>query len=766
MNPNAPSLASQGAPDFRQPDDLVSADQKLELLEYWRSVTKRKWPILGLMIAAGIAAAAFAYSLTPIYKGTATLMIEAGRPRIVNFEDSYSPGQSREGFLTQVEVIKSRDVVERAVRAERLWEQPAYDGRLAPPGWRARLADLWGTPAPKAPWNEERLIAHAVLLSQLQMSVEPVGYSQLIRISFESPDPALAARMANAIAAAHIQTQLDVRIQAARQANTTLMQNLGELKQKLTDSERALQQYRESQGLVSLSGSTQTMASQQATAATQSLSAARSRRLELEGAYRQMSAVTNQDYTSVPWVMRDPAVQDAQRQANEAKRRLLELSQTLGSNNSKIIDAQAQVDSLEATLKRLSSAAADSLRREYQAAASTEQSLERDLSNVRNTVKDANRGEFQLATLEREVQSNRQLYDLFVTRSKETSLSGEVQAAFARIVEQAIAPGTPIKPVKERIIGLAIVAAALLGAAIGVLLDALNNTVKGADDAERRLRLPLLTALPVLAKHNHDQMAHLFLEEPNSHFAEAIRTARTGVMLSNIDKQHKTLLITSTVPGEGKTTLALNLALAHAQTRRTLIIDADMRRPQVAQRMGLSGTEKGLSNLVAGDVPAEQCIHRVPGTALAILPVGDLPPNPLELLLSQRFEQALTDLAKLYDVIVIDSPPVGLVSDALVLAPRVTSTVLVVRAMATAAPLARKSISRLQRAGASMLGVVLNGLDFEHAERYYGDYGSSAGATYGGYGGYGGYDGKAASGSAASKARMPLARPAEAKSNA
>ena len=178
----------------------------------------------------------------------------------------------------------------------------------------------------------------------------------------------------------------------------------------------------------------------------------------------------------------------------------------------------------------------------------------------------------------------------------------------------------------------------------------------------------------------------------------------------------------STIPGEGKTTVSINLALAHAQTRRTLLIDADMRRLQVGRRLGLLPGLKGLSNLVAGDARLEECLHTVADSNLLVMPVGDLPPNPLELLLSERFKAILAQLTGQFEIVVIDSPPVELVSEALVLAPMATSTILVAKAMSTPTPMVRKSITRLQRAGARMLGVVLNQMDFAKGGTYQGGY--------------------------------------------
>jgi len=722
---------------------VVSDDQRMVILEYWRCILKRKFAIAGLMLAAALLATVVSNAITPVYRASATLLIEPGRSRIVSIDDVLGApaGNARDALLTQIEVIRSRDVVEAAVRMERLWEHPSYDPRRVPPPLSERLAARLGIGVVRPVWDEAALVAVAVTRAQRELVVEGVGASQLVKLSYESPDAALAARMANRMAEAYIHNQRQVRVLAAQQANAALMDTLSELRHKLTLSEQALQHYRDQHGLVSLGGSALTLAGQQALAVTDSLSKARARRLELEGAHRQIRSVTNDDYTSVPWVMRDPAVQESQRQLSIAQRRVLELSQTLGPRNSRVLEAESQVTEIEQLTRRQSAAAADSLRREYEASVATEQALAGDLAAVRSGVSAVNRSEFGLAALERDVSTNRQLYDLFVTRGKETSVVGEVQVMAARVVERAMVPNAPVRPVKERIIGLSVLVAALLGAAAALLLEALDSSLKSADDAEQRLRLPILTALPEIVGPQLASTALAFRDNPRSHFAEAIRTARTGVMLSNLDSRHKTLLVTSTAMGEGKTTVAINLAMAHAQTHRTLLIDADMRRPQVARRLGLDPAAKGLSNLVADQGSLEECLQQsVADSTLTVLTVGDLPPNPLELLLSQRFAQLLVRLQADYDIVIIDSPPVGLVSDALLVAPLATGTILVARAMSTPTPMVRKSIQRLQGAGAHMLGLVLNALDFARSHR---DYGAQYGYGYGqgdghGYGyGYG-----------------------------
>ncbi|MCA6218237.1 polysaccharide biosynthesis tyrosine autokinase [Ideonella sp. B7] len=717
----------------------VSDEQKVELLELWRSISKRKWPILGLAAAAAVVVAAVALALTPVYRSTSTVLIEPGKGKILSIQDVYEASggqQQREYFQTQVEILKSRDVAVRTIQRLKLWEHPEFDPRKNGDGWSTRLKRSLGLGKAEPEWTDATLTNAVMDSFMAALTVEPVRLSQLVKVSFDSTDPRLAPRVANELAHAYIDADRESKFAVSQQASIFLQERLGDLQANLAKSEQALQDYRESKGIVSLEGSAQTLASQQAGDTTTALVSTKAHRLSLQAAYDQVRAVTNGNYVGVPWVMRDAAVSEAQRQVNDAQRALAQLQETLGPRNQKVLQAQAQLDTANTTLQQQSSAAAKALVREYQAALATEQSLDRALGNVRSNVQTVNREEFQLASLQRDVDTNRQLYDMFMSRAKETDLAGDVQASVGRIVDPAVVSDVPVKPKKAQMVSVAFVLALLGGALVSMLLDKLDNTVKGGEDAETRLRLPLLTALPVLDKLDHDHTARLFLDQPDSHHAEAIRTARTGVLLSHIDLPHKSLLVTSTVPGEGKTTLAINLALAHAAAKRTLLVDVDMRRPQVGPRLNLPAGCKGLSNLVAGTATLQECLHTVEGSPLLVLPVGDIPPNPLELLLSQRFKDVLKELGEQFEIVVLDSPPVELVSEALVLAPLATSTILVVKALSTPAPLVRKSIARLQRAGASMLGVVVNHLDFGKAQRYHGQYGADS-YGYGGYGGYG-----------------------------
>jgi capsular exopolysaccharide synthesis family protein len=590
-----------------------------------------------------------------------------------------------------------------------------------------------GTAELKNDWTEDELTRAVGGQLMADLSVTPVRLSQLVKISYESPDPELAARIANALARQYIESERAERYSMTQQVSQQLQERLSDLRQKLTASEKALQAYREQKGIVALGGSANAMVGQAIGDMTQRLGEARARRAALEGQYQQARAAAGGDLSSIPYVARSPQVASAQARVNDAQTKLTTMLDTLGTAHHRVKQAEAELADLRATLQREEATALAGLNREYEAARATEQSLASAMASARGAVQNVNREEFELAVLEREYQSNRGLFDMFMNRAKETNLAGDIIPSLARVVDHAVPAGAPVKPKKPQIVLVALVLALFMGSLAAVVLDRLDNTIKGGDDAEARLRLPVLATLPEVPKSDRARMVRLFNDQSHSHFAEGIRTARTGVLLSSLDVPHKTLLVTSTLPEEGKTTVAINLALAHAQTKNTLLVDCDMRRSQVSHALGLPPGVKGLTNLLAGTATMNQCIALVQGTGLLVMPVGDMPPNPLDLLLSKKFKDVLAELSEQFEMVIIDSPPVELVSEALVLAPMVTSTTLVVRAMSTPAPLVRKTLTRLQRAGGNMLGVIVNKLDFKHAQRYYGEYGSST-YTYGSYG--------------------------------
>jgi len=725
--------------------DPAEIASRIDFVEYWRSINKRKGAIIAFTLAVALLAAVVAFVSTPVYRATTTIMIEPKPQKVMTtIEDVYSSlGDTREHFQTQVEIIKSREVALHAVAKLRLYDNPEYDPRAPKKGLAALLESLGFTTAQEPPeWNDDTLSAAVVRSFSGSVTVEPVRLSQLATIGFESTDANLAARAANTLADAYIENDLDARYEMTRQASTWLQGRLTSLKEKLNESEETLQNYREKRGMADIKGAAQSGAGEAVQQLTMQLVNARAQRAQAENAYKAIKgAAQGGELSSLPAVLRSPLVAEAKRQEAEADRKMSEVTQRYGKSHPKYVQAEGELATAHDNVKRQTDVVVAGITQEYEAARGTEKALEATLAQARGSVVSLNRQEFGLSVLEREADSNRQMYDMFMKRAKETNVGGDLQTTVARVIDRATVPAAPIKPKKMLIIAIALILGAATGIMISLLLDLLDNTFKRSEDVELKLKLPVLTVLPMLEDNESERTISgtLMLAAPNSIYSEAVRTARTGVLLSSVDLAKRILLITSSVPGEGKTTFSVNLALAHAHTKKTLLIDADMRRPAVARAFGLEATAAGLSDLVSGTARIGECLHRFPDTNLVYLPSGPIPPNPLELLHSDKFKQTLDMLTELFDIIVIDSPPVELVSDALVMSGHSTGVLFVVKAMSTSYQLARKAILRLRRANANIIGIVLNAHDFKRAEKYYGEYSAYNRYSYSKSGYYGGY---------------------------
>ncbi len=735
-------MSSSNAPEHKPVflHDPEDQEGRLELLEYWRSIVKQKKQIATFALALALLAGVVVFVLTPIYRSTATVLIEANKSKVTAIEDVYSGiSQNREHVQTQVEIIKSREVAIRTIKRLKLWEQPEFDPRAKGDSLLGSIGI--GGAEPKE-WTDH-LLAEAIYPGfSKRLTVELVRLSQLVKISFDAESPQLAAQIANAVADEYITNDLDSRYKLTRQASGWLQEQLTAMRNKLNESEKVLQDYREKEGIVDIKNSAQSGAGRQIDEVMGRLVEARMKRAEAENAYMQIkTAPKGTDLSSLPSVLRNPIVAEAKRAEAFAERKLSEMTQRYGKEHPKYLQAEGELDSARDNLKRQVEAIVASVIREYEVARGTERTLEGVLNSARGTVQNINRKESELSILEREVDANRQMYDMFMKRTKETSVSGDLQTPIARVVDPAVAPERPVKPKKMMVIAIALVMGFFIGVLVALLRDRLDNTLKTSEDVETKLKQPILTTLPLLDSEEmaRTQSARIFLDQPTSLYAEAIRTARTGVLLSGLDLPRRILLVTSSVPGEGKTTFSVNLALAHAHTKKTLLIDADMRRPAVSKGLEIPMGAKGLSNLVAGTAEQSECMIPVKDSSLMLMPAGTVPPNPLELLLSQRFKDTLAALSEQFEVIIIDSPPVELVSDALVLSAMADNVIYVSRAMSTPFQIARKGLQRVRRADGQVLGVVLNQFDFAHAEKYYGDYSGYGKYGYGSSGYAGGY---------------------------
>ncbi|MFK7955077.1 MAG: GumC family protein [Lysobacterales bacterium] len=717
------------------PDD-AETQRRFDLRQAWRVINKHKWAIIVLTLLATALAALYTQRQVPIYRSTATLLIDSSPVRFSPVQDNYASYTDHWLYYqTQYGLIKRRAIGERVVEALELAkpQDSATVTETAGFSWRDLLPDALRREQP-APQTQVERVDGLVSWIVGGIEVSPRRNSQLVDVSFQSVNARQAATIANAVAEAYIADNLDGRVEMGKAATDYLTGRLVELKDSWEQSEREVQNFLDSQSLVSVQGA-DSVANQELTLATEKLSVARQMRLDAQISADQLDSGVARDRA----LLNAPEVAKANNTLLDAQRNVDELSQRYGPKHPRMIEARSELESARSVLDQQSQIARDEAGRRLQVAIAAERAAENELGLVKSQLRTIDRQEFRLQALQREADKNREIYEQFLTQYKSNSAAGDIESANARVVERARAGVAPVWPNKKRSVTVAF-ALALMGAiALAFLLEHLDNTFKSAEELESKSGLPVLGVLPRLKTSGVKDLAPFstFSDNRQSVFSESIRTIRTGVLLSDLDADQRILLVTSSVPGEGKTTLSVNLARAMSEMKSVLLIDADMRRPMVATATARKKGFKGLSHFIAEEADLKDCIQQMDTEGkqqLFVMPAGNPPPNPLELLSSQVFAAALDKLSQSFDYIVVDCAPTLAVSDALVLSKLATSVVYVVRSDSTPVPAVQAGIKRLRRVNAHLIGAVLNSVD-ARTQRYYGKYGAYGMDAYTPYGG-------------------------------
>lgn len=694
------------------------ASEELNLLDYWLLIRKHYRQILGLAFAVTLLATLVVFQMTPVYRSTALLLIENSKSKTLSLSDLYdiqgSAGQ--ESFNSQVQILKSRPIAEIVVKKLELHKNAIFNPPETP-GWFSSEAE--GTAAEIEARHFEKL----VLKLSKYLTIEPVLKSQIVKISFDSTDKVLAAQVANALADAYIENDLESRSQMTQRANIWLTQRMEGLRKKLEQSEKELQQYREQENIIDSKGVVLSGSAKQLEEISTNLIAARQRMAEAESAYNQVNSHPDEPITameSLPSVLRNEAVQRMKAAEADAERKLNELKSRYTENHPKVIAAASDLVSAHEAVQQQIERVVDGISRDYDLAKANVSANSRALSRIKADIQNLTRKEFHLGVLMREAESNKQLYDLFVNRAKETDVASNLQSTAGRVVEPAEVSLYPLKPKKQLIIGIALLLGLLAGVGLVFVLDYLDNTLHTIEDVERRLGVEVLGAVQIMPQTNSGDAiaARAFLQDPNSAFSESVRTVRTAVLLSSIDEPHRVVMVTSTIPGEGKTTISINLAFALGQMKKVLLIDGDIRRPNLAKAIGGMEGVRGLVDYLADEAPLQDCIQATENPNVFVLSAGKRFNSPLELLSSQRFSETIAKVKEMFDVVVIDCPPLKPVSDALVISRYANALLYVVKADSTPYQMARAAIKRLVSIDAPLLGVVLNQLDSKKADRY------------------------------------------------
>ncbi|WP_095053861.1 polysaccharide biosynthesis tyrosine autokinase [Pseudomonas sp. Irchel s3b2] len=732
---NSPSLYVERPLQPHVPQYQQYSEEKdtIDLLKYWRVIWRAHWKI-GWLIVLGCALALATLSFIPSqYIGSTTLLIKEKTPPLLTFQQVTDSSSGTVDYLqTQLALMQSRDLAERAVKKLSLTTHPVTDPRQQPKSWfapRRWLAalelDQWlpvlGRFIPVQVMPSEADIFNQVTQDLMRRThVKFVGKSQLIKIEVELPDPGLAAATANAIAQGFIDSQFDNNLRSS-QSNTSWMNSrLIELRNNLRTAENKLQAYREAQGLVDVGGvgGVATISANELEMTGNRMIDARRNLAEAESRFRQVQTLSNGNLgrlSSVPAVLSNPLVQKFQAQQAKAQAKVEELSGRYGPKHPTLAAARAELRTATDSLRLQVQQVVASIEQDYQLARTSENSLRQSFNSNKAQIQDISRKEFQLREFQREVDSSRALYETFITRLKETTATADMDATKARIIDPAIVPLEPSKPRKTLIVAIVAVVAALIGVALALLSETLNKTFKTDEAIESTLDVPLLSVVPLVTKRSRRQLARLFDDNDHPRFCETIRNLRTWLMLHGGDMPSQVVLVASTMAEEGKSTIANNLAYSLTMLERVLLIDADMRKPSLSLNFDFPEDAPGLANVLAGTARLEDCIRTVGN--LDMLPAGKLSPPPLDLLSSPRLAPLLKVLKSRYQRIIIDSPPAQMVSDALLLAKHSDAVIYVIKAESTPVSQVQKCLAILQQSRAPVFGVVLNQVDLRKARK-------------------------------------------------
>jgi capsular exopolysaccharide synthesis family protein len=727
--PPAMQLAGGGRLPVRQ------APEEPHLLDYARILVKRRRIALTMAALVALIAAVYTFTATPIYEGRVQLLIEAGDQRVVNFQEVVDEAQSRQDYYqTQYRLLQSRSVARKTIDDLKLWASddlspdPATRrlsvGNAMRAGVARALSLVWGAPAsadvPDA--GETAAQVKTINLFLDRLSVSPVRNSRLVEVAYRSENAATAAAVANGVARAYIEQNLDFRFTATREASSWLQDQLSTQRRAVEAAETRLQQYREANEALSFEDS-QNIVVQKLTDLNEAVTHAKTERLQKEAMYRQLTAIQNNpaELDRFPAILSNQFIQQQKAALAQLQRERAQMAERLGERHPDMIRMASAIETAQARITGEIANVVQGLRTEYQAALAQEQSLTTALAQQRGEALSMNRKAIEYSVLERDVESSKQIYNTLLQRAQETGIQGDLRTSNVRIVDAADTPTAPVSPRRNLTLLLGLFGGGFIGIGFAFFFEYLDNRVKTPDEIETHLGLSSLGLIPVLPA-NSGIVNPLVNTGVPPQFAEAFRALRTNILFSSAEEGSKSIVVTSTGPSEGKTMVASNLAIGMAQAgQRVLLIDADMRRPREHELFNMK-QEPGLSNLLVGGATMADVAHKGPVANLWVMPAGKIPPNPAELLGSNRFGELLGSLKEHFDLVVVDTPPVMAVTDAAIAAHRASGVLFVVASDQTSRHAAQQALDQLEHARARFVGAVLNRVDLENNAYYYSRY--------------------------------------------
>lgn len=731
-------------PDRYSPYSLNEGQDSF-LREYLRVLIKRRWIIVGsLLLIVGVVAISTLRS-TPIYDASGSIAINHMDPVVLNLKDNGTSGSDYydpTDLDTEVRILKSDLLALQVIRQLGL-DRPAGGARQSSSGLPL-TTDSLQTDSPRTS------AALASFKGSLQVSLVP--NTRIIEIHYRSPDRTLAARVVNTLANTYVEQNFKTRFESTMQASDWLSKQLVDLQLKVETSQEKLVKYQKEHEILGIDEK-QNITTEKLDELNRELTTAESARMEKESIYHMVQSGDSDSVAAAAHAQSmngsgasSALLEKLREQEADLKIQLAQLSTQFGPAYPKLAQVRGQLQEVESQMQIEMRKVVARLRGDYQASLQRENLLRAALDQQKQEANNLNESAIEYSLLKRDVDTNRALYEGLLEKLKEAGVTAGLRSNNFRIVDTARVPTSPAEPNLPRNLTFGFALGMTTGIGLAFLMDAMDNTVRTPEQAQVISALPSLGMIPLgsrttaelgsrhrLALAASKEAVELITQSrPKSQMAEAYRALRTSLLLTSAGKPPRTILITSALPQEGKTTTSINIGIVLAQKgTRVLLIDADLRRPSIHKSLGL-GPGNGLSNLLTGSASLEQAIiHSTILPNLYLLPAGTPPPNPAELLASSNMKELLAHLREQYDHIVIDTPPTLSVTDAVILSPCADRVVLVIRSGQTTKQALRRSRDLLMQVSAKLSGVLMNAVDFSSPDySYYYEYQGKYGYKY------------------------------------
>jgi exopolysaccharide transport family protein len=733
-----------------QPRITLAADRAEERqsgdaidLRHLQDFLWRRWKLIA---ATAIAVMAVTFvvllTITPRYTATVQLILDPKKSQVFGAEAILPELNLDSGNVdSQISVIQSTNLLRHVVEKQKLTQDPEFGQRAAPglfgllTGWFS--PDNSAVPA-AAPKDDEAIppdILRAITHLKQNLDVQRVNRTYVISVAVTSEDPVKAARLANAVAEVYVVDQLEARYEAARSASTWLAERIETLGDQVRQSEEAVAKFRRDNNLVSASGESKvTIGDQQLSELSEKLVTARAETAAEKSKFDQATQIqaSGGDIQAIPDVVRSVAITNLRQQEAEISAKEADLVSRYSDSHPLVINARAQKRDIERSISAEVARIISNLKNDYEAAKARQDSLEASLKQASGASSlDSDVG-VRLRELERTNAANKALFESFLSRSKITEEQSNFEEREARVISPATKPASPSFPKKTLVESLAFVVGLMLGAAGSVALDMLNAGFLTPRAVEEKLGVPVLAAAPLMSAKERTidgkllDPSRYLMARPLSRYAEAIRAMRVGVQMSDVDNPAKVVLLTSSIPSEGKTTSAISLAYSAVKAgQKVALIDCDMRHPSVTKHFRLD-SQPGVVDFLTGAATTEKVFFYIDG--VAVLPAGAKSQNPPDLLGSERMRQFIENMRKAFDYVVIDSPPVGPVIDARVLGSLVDKVIYVVKWGSTPREIVAQHIESFSEPR-KLAGVLLTLVDEAQTPRY-GPYSHYSGYYY------------------------------------